>query len=420
VLAFVVGFMVLLSLAAAAQSVNSHEVGSSQIGPSLLADQRSIGCASGPLQLLYRPLTAPVAGLQSSGNVPLPALGPIAPGDKHPYGTFFPPPGYVEGGTFPASNSSRGRPTSLSVAGWNVARGKDLEGLIRTMRAVDADVWILNETDLYGGPAGGRVIAREMARALGFSYVTTVEFYELRDDRRGMSGNAIVSRYPFKSARTMYIPMYVEREPKIDLDGNGVIEGDESMTGGHDWADPKSLAGGVEPRCGQRSALSAYIEVPNATGTTTLINVISLHTENLEGSENLEIRGPKIRWLQTQAVRRILAVPGEPTVMAGDLNTLGDEPVAFQSLLKQEFQRAAGRSGERAVRAFVDCSFGDPRPTHKVGVLPAAHLDWILLQEGYSGAISCSRDAYRIIDSPASDHMIISSRILVRAAPTRP
>jgi len=395
-------------------------VDSSQIGPNLLADQKSIGCASGPLQLAYRPLTTPVAGLQRSGDIPLPALGPSAPGDKRPYGTFFPPPGYVEGGTFAASNASRGRQPSLSVAEWNVARGKELEGLIRTMREVDADVWILNETDLYGGPAGGRVTAREMARALGYSYVTTVEFYELRDDRRGMSGNAIVSRYPFKSARTMYIPMYVEGEAKIDLDGNGAIEGDEAMTGGHDWADPKSLAGGVEPRCGQRSALSAYIEVPNAAGTTTLINVISAHTENLENPDNLDIRGPKIRWLQTQAVRRILVVPGEPTVMAGDFNTLGDEPAAFQGLLRQEFQRANSRPGAGATRAFVDCSFGDPRPTHKVGVLPAARLDWILLQEGYSGAISCSRDAYRIIDSLARDHMIISSRIVVRAAPTPP
>ncbi|HEY5616365.1 MAG TPA: endonuclease/exonuclease/phosphatase family protein [Vicinamibacterales bacterium] len=398
----------------------SVPVDSSQIGPNLLPDQKSISCASGPLQLLYRPLTTPVAGLQASGDIPLPTLGPIAPSGKHPYGTFFPPPGYVEGGTFPALDASQGNRPGLFVAEWNVARGKGLEGLIRTMREVDADVWILNETDLYGGPAAGRVIAQEMARALGYSYVTTVEFYELRDDRRGMSGNAIVSRYPFKSARRMYIPMYVEGEPKIDLDGNGFIEGDEATTGGHDWADPKSLAGGVEPRCGQRSAVSAYIEVPNAAGTTTLINIISIHTENLEGSANLEIRGPKIRWLQTQAVRRILVVPGEPTVMAGDLNTLADEPLAFQSLLRQEFQRADARPGEGAARAFVDCSFGDPRSTHKVGLLPAAHLDWILVQEGYSGAISCSRDTYRIIDSPASDHMIVASRIFVRGAPTPP
>ena len=387
-----------------------------RIGPQLLSDQRSVGCALGPLQLSYRALASPIANLQQSGDVPLPALGPTAPSKQYPRGTFFPPPGYLEGGTFPAPRSAQEGRESLLVAEWNVARGQNLDRLITSMRAVDADVWILNETDLYGGPAAGRVVARELARALGYSYVTSVEFYELRGDRRGMSGNAIVSRYALSGVRTTYLPMYIDGESRVDLDGNGIIEGDEATTGGHDWGNPNGFAGNAEPRCGQRSAVSAYVEVPNLAGATTRINLISVHTENFEAFERYTGQGPKIRWLQVQAARRLLAVPGESAVLAGDFNTLTVEPFGFRDFLKKELQRVGARLSGDSGRPFVDCSFGDLRPTHKVGVIPTDHLDWILLQEGDAQTISCSRETYRIINSRASDHMIVTNRISVRRA----
>jgi endonuclease/exonuclease/phosphatase family metal-dependent hydrolase len=320
------------------------------------------------------PLAEPVDGLLATGDIPLPSLAPSADGWFHPRDV------YSEGGTFEfaearpewdvlASEIAPAPPAgTLRVIEWNVERGNDLDGVVRVMKKANADVWILNETDLHGENSHGVVVAREIARALGMSYYTTSEFYEKRDDRRGLSGNAIVSRYPLYDGRRMAIPMFLS-------------------DGGYDWATSSS-----EPRCGQRSALSARIDVPNADGSSTSVNIVSLHTENKANA--------KVRRQQFDAVIAELVVPGEPTIVAGDLNTISPfEGGNFRKYLAERWE-SLGPS-----QAQMDCSLGDDTTTFSAAAVIRMRIDWMLLQPGSESGPSCPEGAYRVLDHEGtSDH----------------
>ncbi len=309
------------------------------------------------------PMDAPATGLVATGDVPLPSLGPDAEG------YFHPPHGYVEGGTFavaedrdvwrvPAEEVAPTAPIDgLRVVEWNVERGQSLDKAIRLMKRVNADVWVLNETDLYGTPSGGVVVAREIARALGYSYVTATEFVELRADRRGSSGDAIVSRYPIRTATRIDTPIFEQH-------------------GGYDWANSKG-----EPRCGQRSALRAVVEVPTERGTLE-VPVVALHLENKANSD--------VRKRQFEAVVDALVVPGEATVVAGDLNTISPfEGRRFRSYLDERMRdRGPGD-------AFIDCSHGDDTATFSAAVVVNMRIDWMLLQPGDDGVLDCPRGRLR-------------------------
>jgi endonuclease/exonuclease/phosphatase family metal-dependent hydrolase len=320
------------------------------------------------------PLSEPVDGLVPTGYIPLPSLEPTADGWFQPANT------YSEGGTFefaehrpewsvPASEiAPPAAAGTLRVIEWNVERGNDLDGVIRVMRRANADVWILNESDLFGRNSHGVVVAREIARALGMSYFTTSEFYEKRDDRRGLSGNAIVSRYPLYDGRRMSIPIYLS-------------------DGGYDWAKSSS-----EPRCGQRSALSARISVPGADGSFTSVNLVSLHTENKANAS--------VRRKQFDAVVAELVVPGEPTIVAGDLNTISPfEGASFRKYLKQRWDELGPGAAQ------LDCSLGDDTITFSIFGVIRMRIDWMLLQPGAESSLSCPPGAYRVLDNDGrSDH----------------
>ncbi len=335
-------------------------------------------CGGAPFVRRDAPLAAPVEGLSELPGIPLPSRGPDADG------YFHPDPGYVEGGTFatpldraewrvdPSKVAPRAAPGFVRMVEWNVARGAKLDGAVKQLKKINADVIVLNETDLYGGSSGGKVVAREIAAALGYSYVTAVEFNERRDDRRGSSGNAVLSRWPLTDPRFFSIPMFTEN-------------------GGYDWAHSRT-----EPRCGQRSAIATRIDVPDALGGTRTLNVVSLHTENKTT--------PRVRRRQFDAVREALTRPGEPTVMAGDLNTfLATERLAFRDHLR----RNAG---------LVDCANGDLTPTFSAGPVPVPiRLDWVIVQAGSENSLACLPGSYRVLDhGGASDHMPVRVELRVR------
>lgn len=318
--------------------------------------------------------------LDASRNVPLPSYGPDAEG------SFHPPRGYMEGGTYEAAED---RPEwqvaddeiappapagALRTVEWNVARGNKLAAVIQLMKRVNADVWILNETDFYGHNSGDVVVAREMARALGYSYVSTIEFYERRDDRMGASGNAIVSRYPLFDPERADVPILEEQ-------------------GGLDWAD--SL---LEPRCGQRGAVAATIDAPTADGTTTPVRVVAAHLENFANSG--------VRRKQYESAVGQLVDPGAPTVLAGDFNTLAAfEGRGFRKYLKARLQ-AVG-----SANAFFDCSRDDNTDT-----FGGSRIDWMLVQSGgQPEKLECPVASYRVLDAAgASDHKPVLTELQLR------
>lgn len=341
-----------------------------------------------PLTVRAAPLAAPIALLDATGNIPLPALQ----ADRE--GFFYPPPGYTEGGTFrlatakaawvvdPREIAPRAAPGTVRMAQWNVERGGQLDKSVRLMKKINADVWTINESDLYGTNSGGVVVARELAKALGYSYYTAIEFYERRDDRRGTSGNSILSRFPIEIGRTMDIPILADK-------------------GGHDWSLDKA-----ELRCGSRNAMAARIAFPNATGGSLAVNVVAAHTENKANAA--------VRVAQYEAVLAELVRPGEPTIVAGDLNTVASgEGTQFREYLAAKVKKD-GRAN-----ALLDCSRGNDATTWSgpgvTSIFLKLRIDWTLVQSGVDGKLDCLAGGYRVLGNDgASDHKPVVTELTVK------
>lgn len=336
-----------------------------------------------PLPLRVGPVPA-IDGLIAMGDAPLPSAGPDAEG------YFHPAPGYTEGGTFERSAdedrwkvnerdvAERAPAGKLRVAEWNVERGNKLDKSVRLMKKINADVWLINESDLYGKNSGGVVVAREIARALGYSYYTGIEFFERRDDRRGTSGNAIVSRYPLRATRAVEIPIMAEQ-------------------GGHDWSTDSA-----EPRCGQRGALTALIDVPTASGEKKEIRLVALHTENKANA--------KVRLAQFDHIVGELVKPNEPAVVAGDLNTVSP---GEGSSFRRELAKRAQQNGEAS--SLFDCSRGDDRTTFSAAVIVQLRIDWMLVQSGSDRTVECPASSYNVVGNDgASDHKPVITEMTVR------
>jgi endonuclease/exonuclease/phosphatase family metal-dependent hydrolase len=328
-----------------------------------------------------------LTGLAPLPGQPLPRLGPNAQGFFHPAspytegGTFASPADKPEWAVAAADIAPRAPAGALRVIEWNVERGIQLDKSIRLMKKLNADVWLLNETDLYGKNARGVVVAREIARALGYSYYTGVEFLELRDDRRGTSGNAIVSRLPLTNVRSIAIPMLTSE-------------------GGHDW----SLDAG-EKRCGMRNALGAAIAVKTATGETRAIDLVALHTENKSNK--------RVRRKQMDFVKDQLVTPRTPTIFAGDLNTVtaGEGPE-----LREDLKRLNAEQGRD--KTLFDCSLGDDATTFSAAGFIRLRIDWMLVQSGAGSVLDCPAQEprrYKVEGNDgASDHKPVRTDFVVR------
>lgn len=344
------------------------------------------------------PLVAPVEGLEALPGIPLPTLGPEAGGHFHPQR------GYLEGGRFGAARErpewtvtadealtyrrAQGiperTPGALRVVEFNIARGEHLDALIRLLKMVDVDVILGNEGDLYGRVTGGRVAAREIARGLGCSYVTNLEFYELRDDRRGTSGNFIVScAAPLRDAVSMRIPIPF-----------GAFNWDASLD---------------QPRCGERSALSAYVDLTDASGDRFPVQLATLHTENWAFSGS--------RRKMFESVREAFLVPGGHAIWGGDLNTLAPfEASGFGRYLDDRLETDGPQ------RALRDCSRGDHTKTAGPG-----HIDWVMLQSP-DGSVDCPETdpthgsgSYLVLDPlGTSDHNPVFVHVTVGSASEPP
>jgi Endonuclease/Exonuclease/phosphatase family len=362
--------------------------------------------------------------LSKTGSIPLPSLGPAEDG------FFWPPKGYMEGGHFSVATARAQQevdaadvkpaaaPGTLRVVEFNVNRGTNLDDLVRVMKKMNADVYVIVETDLYslnsaipssepGAPAKRVVVGREMARALGggqgYFYVTSSEFYErltpsglAKDDhlkelapledvtgrgRMGMSGHSIISRYPILDAARVDVPMYVAR-------------------GGHDWSTERpgffdSTFNEIvrsddlqpQPRCGQRMAMSATVAVPNGGGTLD-VKFVALHTEN---KSNPDIRADQFDFVLYGGRAPLLSPDQhELAILAGDLNTLGaGEGASFRKHLK----------GPDAT--LLDTSSA-VSPVNDDNTDAFGRIDWVIEQPGRS---RLAVKSYAVGDNEgASDH----------------
>jgi endonuclease/exonuclease/phosphatase family metal-dependent hydrolase len=231
----------------------------------------------------------------------------------------------------------------VRVATWNIQRGMEFERILTALRALDADVLLLQEVDAFCGRSGRRDVANDLAAALDMNWVRAGEFQEIGEGRRGraaLSGQAVLSRYPIDDAAVIAFADQARWRWRINP---------------------------VQPRRGGRMALKAR------TGGLLVYN---LHLESGGGDDR------RRRQLDEVLADRLREPPGAPVIVAGDFN---NDPAArsamFQGLADAGFVDALGSAAGRRTTAN------------------RAHaIDWIFLQH-----VASAGGEVRRIDR-ASDH----------------
>ncbi len=181
---------------------------------------------------------------------------------------------------------------SYRMVAWNLERGIEYNGQLKEFQThpylTSADVFLLTETDVGMARSGNRNITRSLARELGMYYVFTPCYLNLTkgagveneakgSNEIGLHGNAILSRYPIRNARPVFLQ-----------------NGRDKMRG-------------REKRLGRQTAAAAEIVFPNAE-----LTVCSVH---------LDAQSRRRR--RHDQMRDVLDGLGDegPAVIGGDWNT---------------------------------------------------------------------------------------------------
>jgi endonuclease/exonuclease/phosphatase family metal-dependent hydrolase len=226
-------------------------------------------------------------------------------------------------------------------------RDVDLEKIPQEIEILKAaDVWILNEVDWGVHRTDYREVIRELGNTLDMNWAYGVEFLEVdpkqlgtdtfddgedeqskdqlveefkvdKDRLRAMHGNAVLSRYPIRSARLVPFTVGYDwfTESKIRPLEKGkrkaaLLIGEDLMR---------------EVRRGQRTTLFVDLDIPEAPGQR--LTVASTHLENRAK--------PKIRRQQMEELLKEVHNIPNPVVVAGDLNTTGGDstPTSVENML---------------------------------------------------------------------------------------
>ncbi len=175
---------------------------------------------------------------------------------------------------------------------WNIERGTQFDAQLEALRSHpylrDCDVLLITEADAGMARSGNRMVAEELAMELGMAEVfapcyialgkgSGVEREAEGENRFGLHGNAILSRYPIRDVRL--IPL-----------ANGV----DKMA--H-----------REQRLGRQAAVAARIEFPNLS-----VQAVSVH---LDAQSTQKHRQEQMRGV-------LDSLPsGLPVILGGDWNT---------------------------------------------------------------------------------------------------
>jgi endonuclease/exonuclease/phosphatase family metal-dependent hydrolase len=213
-----------------------------------------------------------------------------------------------------------------------------------------ADVWILNEVDWGVKRTQYREVVRELGETLEMNWAYGVEFLEVdskqlgiddfdygedpgsrenlleefkvdKDRLRALHGNAVLSRYPIRSARLVPFTTGYDwfKESKIRPLEKGKRKA--AILIGEDLA--------REVRRGQRTTLFVDLDIPEAPGQR--LTIASTHLENRAK--------PKIRRQQLKELLSQVHDMPHAVIVAGDLNTTGSDstPTSVENMLYKRY-----------------------------------------------------------------------------------
>ncbi len=230
-------------------------------------------------------------------------------------------------------------------------RKVDLESIPEDIEILKAaDVWILNEVDWGVKRTQYREVIRELGKTLNMNWAYSVEFLEIdskqlgtdtfddgedeqsrqqlldefkvdKDRLRALHGNAVLSRYPIRSAKLIPFSVGYDwfKESKIRPLEKGkrkaaILIGEDLLR---------------EVRRGQRTMLLVDLDVPDAPGHSA--TVVSTHLENRAK--------PKVRRQQMQELLEQIHDIPHPVIVGGDLNTTGSDstPTSVENMLYKRY-----------------------------------------------------------------------------------
>lgn len=236
-------------------------------------------------------------------------------------------------------------PAHLNVVTWNIERGQEYEAILRVLKALDADVLLLQEVDRGCHRTGYRDVARDLAHALEMNWVGGGEFQEIgegRDGRAAITGQAILSKQPIDDVAVLRFKAQARWKWSINP---------------------------VQPRRGGRMTLKARTAGVRFYNT----HIESGHDDSLQRKQIAEILADEGR----------AATEEDPVVIGGDFN---NGPVLrasmFGRLTAAAFEDALGKADGRG-------------PTSQGQLHP---IDWIFVK-------NASPTRGRIVQAQAaSDH----------------
>lgn len=121
----------------------------------------------------------------------------------------------------PASRPSPVPGQTLRAVCWNIERGKNFSGILRTLQEHphlrDADFYFLTEVDWGMARSKNHHVTAELGEALGYFGYFAPSYYNLskghgmeretsEENRMGLHGKALLSRYPLTRIRTVPLP----------------------------------------------------------------------------------------------------------------------------------------------------------------------------------------------------------------------
>ncbi len=230
-------------------------------------------------------------------------------------------------------------------------RNVDMEKIpqeIETLKT--ADVWVLNEVDWGVKRTEYREVVRELAETLHMNWAYGVEFIEVdskqlgtdtfddhepeqarqylldefkvdKDRVRALHGNAVLSRYPIRSARLVPFTVGYDWYKESNIRPLEQAKRKAALLVGEDLA--------KEVRRGQRTTLFVDLDVPEAPGQR--VTVAATHLENRTK--------PKIRRRQMQELLKEVHEVPNPVIVAGDMNTTGGDstPTSIENMLYKRY-----------------------------------------------------------------------------------
>lgn len=213
-----------------------------------------------------------------------------------------------------------------------------------------ADVWILNEVDWGVKRTEYREVIRKLGKALNMNWAYGVEFLEVdskqlgtdtfddgetdeerkellevfkvdKDKLRALHGNAVLSRYPIRSARLVPFTVGYDWFKESKIRPTEKLKRKAALLIGEDLL--------REVRRGQRTTLYVDLDVADAPGHT--VTIASTHLENRTK--------PSTRKKQMKELLTEVHEVNNPVVIAGDMNTTGGDgtPISAEYILYKRY-----------------------------------------------------------------------------------